>query len=267
MPDDHVANYGIWNLPDELLEAVSGEFRGLVADYLAMEVGARLGTHVIRDDEGGFTIKEKPYDWDTIYRIFAASMLLDPSFAQTFIVAQGWLPWEPANMIEENQKLQKIAAENRPWDWLPLRNIGFNTYFFLKDRGKAGRIYLEAAQIPDAPPFLRILGARLAQEGGETETAVGVLKSMLINMQPEDPGYEDLRLRLEALKGVLIIEQAISAYKNETGRESVSLQELLLSGILSETPANPYNVDYCIDYNGNIFYDRPGCKTEKDIKR
>jgi hypothetical protein len=259
-------SHGIWNLPDTVLQSVSGEFKGLVANFLTMEAGARLGTHVIRDGAGGLTIKEKRYDWPTIYRIFSTSMLLDPSFAQTHIVAQGWLPWEPANMVEENQKLQKIAAENRPWDWLPLRNMGFNSYFFLQDRGKAGRLYLEAAQTPNAPTFLRILGARLAQQGGETQTAVGVLESMLINMQPEEPGYEDIRLRLEALKGVLVIEQAMETYKKNTGRTAVSLNQLLSSGSLPALPQNPYRLDYCIDNAGAIFYDRPDCRKAKDIR-
>jgi hypothetical protein len=261
--DENVHIHGIWNLPDPLLLAVAGEFKGLIADYLAMEVGARLGTHVIRSEDGGFTVKEKQYDWQSIYQIFTASLLLDPSFEQTFIVAQGWLPWKPANMIEENQKLQKIAAENRPWDWLPLRNMGFNSYFFLQDRGTAGRLYLEAAQIPNAPPFLRILGARLAQEGGETQTAVGVLKSMLINMQPDDPGYEDLRLRLIALEGVLTIEQAIANYTKRTGITTPTLQQLISSGSLPEIPVNPYMVDFCIDDKGSIFYDRPQCRKQR----
>ncbi|MBU2539095.1 MAG: hypothetical protein KKH22_11725 [Proteobacteria bacterium] len=260
------SNSGIWNLPPVALLAVAGEFKGLMADYLTMEAGAQLGTELARKPEGGFRVVKKQYDWPSIHRIFVASQTLDPSFAQTYIVAQGWLPWEPANMVPETQEIVKIAAKNRPWDWQPYHSMGFNAYYFQNRHGEAGKLFLEAAKIPNAPPFLPILGARLAQKGGETETAIVIMKSMLVDKNPEEPGYTDMVDRLHALEGVLVIEQAANSYEKSTGRKPSSLAELTASGTLAAMPPNPYNLDYCMDAAGVIYFDNPDCQSSPPDK-
>ncbi|MFA6499864.1 MAG: hypothetical protein WC256_05795 [Desulfurivibrionaceae bacterium] len=251
---------GIWNLPPVALLAIAGEFKGLMADYLTMEAGAQLGTELVRKPEGGFRVVKKQYDWPSIHRLFVASQTLDPSFAQTYIVAQGWLPWEPANMVTETQKIVEIAAKNRPWDWQPYHSMGFNAYYFQNRPGEAGKLFLEAAKVHNAPSFLPILGARLAQKGGETETAIVIMKSMLADKNPEEPGYADMLDRLHALEGVLVIEQAANRYEQKLGRKPSSLTELTTSGMLAALPPNPYNLDYCMDTAGIIYFDKPDCR-------
>lgn len=251
---------GVWNLPPMALLAVAGEFKGLMADYLTLEAGAQLGTQVVRKPEGGFQVVKKEYDWPTIHRIFVASQTLDPSFAQTFIVAQGWLPWEAAKMVAETQEILKTADRNRPWDWQPAHAMGFNAYYFLNQPGEAGKIFLQAAKKPNAPPFLSILGARLAQKGGETETAFVIMKSMLADKNPEEPGYTDISDRMHALEGVLEIERAVKQYEKDFHHKPVSLEDLITSGILDSLPPNPYNVEYCMDSTGSIYFDKPDCR-------
>lgn len=250
---------GLWDLPPVALLALAGEFKGLMADYLVLEAGARLGTEVVRNPEGGFRVVRKHYDWPGIHRLFVASQTLDPSFAQTYTVAQGWLPWD-AKMLPETQAILKIATIHRPWDWQPAHAMGFNTYYFLKQPGEAGKIFLEAAKTPNAPPFLSILGARLAQKGGETEAAIVIMKSMLADKNPEEPGYTDMVERLQALEGVRVIEQAASRYEKTMGRKPSSLAELTASGQLAALPPNPYNLEYCLDTAGLIHFDKPDCQ-------
>lgn len=251
---------GIWNLPPVALLALAGEFKGLMADYLTLEVGAQLGAELIRKPEGGLRVVKKQYDWPGIHRLFVASQTLDPSFAPTYIVAQGWLPWEPPGMVAETKEILKTAVKNRPWDWQPAHSMGFNTYYFLNQPGEAGKIFLEAAKTPNAPPFLTILGARLAQKGGETEAAIIIMKSMLADKNPEEPGYTDMIDRLQALEGVRVIKQAADRYENSLGRKPSSIYELTASGLLATLPPNPYNLAYCMDREGFIYFDKPNCR-------
>lgn len=257
---------GIWNLPPVALLALAGEFKGIMADYLTMEAGAHLGTELTRNPDGGLMVIKKQYNWPNIHRIFVASQTLDPSFAQTYMVAQGWLPWEPAGMVEETQNILEIAAKNRPWDWQPYHSMGFNTYYFQNNPGEAGKLFLEAAKTPNVPFFLPILGARLAQKGGETQTAIVIMKSMLADKNPEEPGYTDMLDRLHALEGVLVIEQAALRYEKSTGRKPSSLAELTASGTLAALPPNPYNLDYCMDTAGVIYFDNPDCRDSESGK-
>ena len=251
---------GIWNLPSAALLALAGEFKGLVADYLTLEAGAQMGTQTVRKPGGGFEVVKKNYDWPSIHRIFVASQALDPSFAQTFLLAQGWLPWTPANMVKETQEILETAGKHRPWDWQPPRSKGFNAYYFLNQPGEAGKHFLEAAQRPNAPAFLPILGARLAQKGGETATAIVIMKSMLAEKNSEEPGYADMLDRLNALQGVLVIEEGIKKYQQTLGHPPASLSQLIDAGILTELPANPYKVDYCMDAAGLIYFDNVDCR-------
>lgn len=250
-----------WTLPPLALKVLAGEFKGLVADLVVLDVGAQLGTEVVRDPKGGYRTIKKQYDWDAIARSFSTSQALDPSFEQTFMLAQGWLPWKPPGMLTETQEILKTAAKNRPWDWQATHFMGFNTYYFLNNPGEAGKIFLEAATTPNAPPFLAVLGARLAQKGGETESAIALMKSMLANKKAEEPGYADMVDRLHALEGVSLLEGASKQYEKRFGNKPTALGELTRTGILATLPKNPYNLPYCIDTSGIIYFDHPNCRS------
>jgi hypothetical protein len=65
--------------------------------------------------------------------------------------------------------------------------------------------------------------------------------------------------RLHALEGVLVIEQAAHNYEKTLGRKASSLAELTASGQLAALPPNPYNLDYCMDTAGIIYFDKSDC--------
>ncbi|MBA3015773.1 MAG: hypothetical protein KKD63_03370 [Proteobacteria bacterium] len=248
------------SLPPLVLQALAGEFKGLLADLIVLDIGAQLGTELVRDPSGGFRTVKKQYDWQNISHLFFTSQALDPSFQQTYILAQGWLPWEPAGMLAETEKILTTATKNRPWDWQPNHTLGFNAYYFSNNPGKAGKLFLAAANTPKAPPFLAILGARLAQKGGETETAIVIMKSMLADKAHDEPGYNDMVDRLHALEGILILERASQQYEKSFEQKPTSLEQLVTSGILAALPENPYNLPYCIDTEGVIYFDNPQCR-------
>jgi hypothetical protein len=255
---------GIWNLPPAVILAIAGEFKGLVADYLTLEAGAQLGTELKRRADGSFEVVVKDHNWQSIYKLFLASQALDPSFGQTYLLMQAHLPWEPAHMVEEALAFLAITAENRPWDYQVFQAMGFNNYFFLNRPKEAGTFYLKAAQVPGAPPLFALLGARLSQQGGDTETAIVAIQSMLAGKNETDYGYIDMNERLVALQGVLQIENAVAAFAARFHKRPASLAELRDSGFLEQVPVNPYNTDYCIDLEGRVFFDQVNCDTNGD---
>lgn len=259
LPDAGESSSGIWNLSPVIIAAIAGEFKGLMADYLTLEAGARLGAKVVRTPDGKYREVKRRIDWPTIHRLYMASQYLDPSFEQTYTVAQGWLPWE-GGMVREMQAILRTAAQARPWDWKPTHLQGFNTYYFLRQPGEAGKLFLEAARVPNAPSFLPILGARLAQKGGETAAAIVLMRSMLADKTPDDPDYDDLSDRLQALQGVQQIEEASRKFQAVFARMAQSIDELLTSGMLATVPANPYKVAYCMDRAGIVYFDQPDCR-------
>ncbi len=57
LPDAGESSSGIWNLSPVIIAAIAGEFKGLMADYLTLEAGARLGAKVtvLRVTVGGWS--------------------------------------------------------------------------------------------------------------------------------------------------------------------------------------------------------------------
>jgi len=132
-----------------------------------------------------------------------------------------------------------VSRDNRRWDWVPGFFIGFNYFYFIKDNLEASRQLMEASKVPNAPLALATLASRLAAKSGQTLTAIVFLRAMLEKTEDEDKRKE-LELRIEALKGVLTLEQALERYRSAFGNEAQSLEELVTSGIIAELPINPY---------------------------
>src|SRR5205823_13300621 len=55
-------------------------------------------------------------------------------------------------------------------DWHLYYDLGF-IYYDLKDYRGAADAFQRGSRVPDAHPFLRILAARMAEHGGDVETA------------------------------------------------------------------------------------------------
>jgi len=254
---------GVWDLSPVMLQMVAGEFKGLMADYLTLDVGAQLGTEVIRDAEGEKSIVIKEMDCNLALKKFQASQTLDPSFAHNMILAQGWLPWD-CQMVDDAMIMLEGYQLNRPWDWQPARFLAFNNYYFLNDRAEAGRIFLEAAQKDNAPDYFSLLGTRLLMEGGQTETALWFVQSMLHDMPEDDPGYKDLSERHQVLLGVQVLTKAKNLYQQKFGKQLYALSDLVSSGVLLQMPVNPYHVEYCLDLDGLIHFDNVNCEKIPD---
>jgi len=253
---------GIWNLPPLLLMTVAGEFKGIMASMITLEAGARTGTRVVRNGDG-FVSKEPKINCQSVYKMLTASQALDPSFQQTFIMASSFLPWG-CEMVNESIVFLETARKARPNYWMPVSLLAFNHYYFLDDYATAGEIYLRAAQEMKNPlPYFAILGARLIKKGGQTENGVIMLKSVLAAMQPDGPGFDEIKKRLQALQATLVMEKAICSYKEKTGSLPEEPEQLLTSGILEKLPRNPYDFSYCINQKGKVFFDRPNCRSSQ----
>ena len=161
-------------------------------------------------------------------------------------------------------EILQTAAENRPWDWLPYQLMTFNTYFFLHDNGKAGKILLEASKkLDNTPPLFCHTRRQACQKRGETASAISLLKDILRNKETDEPGHKNIVRRLHALEAVLVIEQAVKQYKEEFNALPETTEQLLKTKNLQTLPDNPYKLPYCIDQVGAVFFDRPDCRTKR----
>jgi tetratricopeptide (TPR) repeat protein len=235
-------------LSDDTVRIAAGEFNGIMADYMLLEVGSFLGSGVEASKE----------DYQNVYRALKQSLALDPYFQQTYLIIQGMLPWK-AHMVDQAIELIDISRKHRPWDWRPGHYMGFDYYYFKNNFAKASEVLLDAAKIKGAPVLLAVLGARFAVRGQRTGAAILMLRRMLKDEKLPEPDRLDLEQRLAALNGVFSLEQAIEKYKSQTSNYPANLEALVQKGIIGAVPKNPYGVNY--------YYDpKTGLVTFDDIK-
>ena len=212
----------------ELLEVAAGEFKGILADYLLLKASTFLG--------GRYSTTRE--DWEAVYTLFSQSLALDPYFFQTCYYVQATLPWE-AKMPQRAIELLEISKQHRPWDWQPGFYIGFDYYYFLKDNLNGSKYLMEASEKPGASPLLALLGARLSQKGGQAKAGIVFLKTMYENEENENTKKQIVQ-RIDALRGVLIIEKAIEKFTIKYNHPPKKLDELITAEILPALPENPY---------------------------
>jgi hypothetical protein len=227
----------------EVLEILSGEFSGLLADYLLLKASVYLGGR----DETPDANKE------AVATLFRQAATLDPYFFQTCYFVQGFVPWWKGKFVSDALATLEIIKEHRDWHWEPGFYIGFDYFFFLRDNLTASRHLMDASKLQNAPPLLWTLGARLSQRGGDTLASIAFLKTIYAGTENKAQ-KEEMQRRIEALNGVLILEKAIAQFRSMFfDRPPDTLKQLMEAGILKELPVNPARNDGKYLYeNGKI---------------
>lgn len=219
---------GISSAPPEVIDALAGEFSGVIGDYLLLQIGSFVGsnTKITRDQ------------WKMIHRGFQQVYELDPYFKQAYLYAQALLAWE-AQMPEAAIALMKISRQKRPWDWRPGYYLGFDYYYFLKDFEKASEVYLETAKIKNAPPIIAMLGGRFAVKGQRVQASINALEIMLKDPEIADRNKEEIRERIQVLKNIRVLNSTIKQYKLINNDYPPNLKELVAAGFIDKIPEAP----------------------------
>ena len=222
-------------IPTELLRAMAGEFKGVVANYLLLEAASFIG---------GNTNLEA-WEWDAVARLLEQSSVLEPHFKQTYTFAQGTLPWY-TNKVEITMNILDRGKDHRVWDWIPNFFIGFNHFYFNQDYQAASKALMDASQVPDAPSSLATWGARLASQAGQFKIALEFLEGMYATTEGEQQ-REMIKERIVAVQGAYVLQQAVDRFRDQYGSYPISLDELIDRDILSEIPFNPYLRPYALN--------------------
>lgn len=238
-------------LPVAVVKVLAGEFKGVVSKYLLLEIGSFVGGKQ----------EVTPAQWRDIAKTFGYCMELDPCFQQTYILVQGHLSWE--GLVEEANALLEVSREKRNWDFRPGYYKGFNNYYFLDDYESASQEFLRASRIEGSPVLLAVLGARFAAKSGRAQAAVVLLTEQLQRTEEENRRKE-LTNRITALKGMMILEEAIARYRGKYFFSPFSLESLIRDGILSELPENPYGGTYFYNpLDGTVAFDQVGSPSNR----
>lgn len=232
-------------LPSAAVRALSLDFKGIVADYLFLKTMTFLGKKIgEREDPGN-------EDWRLINQMLERITDLDNLFWDPYLFAETMLAWQ-AGLPKEANKLLLKAAKHRTEDYRPLYFIGFNHFYFQKDPYQAAKYLRRAAQLPEAPSYLKGLAARMSLYGNQTAMGITFLEDILKDtLDPTIRLY--LGKRLATLKIIASLEEKVKEYKSTHKTLPQSLDDLVKTGIISSIPDDPYGGRFVLLENGRVY--------------
>ena len=135
-----------------------------------------------------------------------------------------------------------------PGYWRFYQDLGNVYYFDTKEYLKASRAFEAGSKIPDAPPFMKIMAAKIAAEGESLETSFALwleVYQTATNKEVRKNADEHLRLVKMAMD-LRAIDRVAEAYEQKTKRRATRIGELAQAGLLRDQPVDPDGFPYIL---------------------
>ena len=200
---------------------------------------------------------ERAQRYDLLPKLLEITTELDPHLVVAYKYGSIFLaqaPPEGAGMPDYAAEFVEKGIRENPTDWQLYYHLGFIHYIERNDYIAASKAFLRGAEVPGAHPWLRIIGAAMAQHGGDLETA---RRMWLYIYESTDDKFirSNAAKRLRALEVDQVVpelEQRIQNYKERTGQLPASWQDLIAAGYLRGIPRDPTGAPYKLMPDGRI---------------
>lgn len=228
-----------------LLKTLAGEHRTSLAMRSVIRVMFYFGSFFEPDDN---RLQDSP-EYFNMFQHLVTSVKLDPYNIDAYYFSQAAFTWEIGQAKAVNELLD-YGMQYRTWDyWLPFY-AGFNAAYFLKDYAKAAEYMRIAAEMSNNSLFTN-LAARYFHEAGEAGLGLVFLETMAKGAKSEKVRriYE---LRIEALKAVRQIEEAMKEFVLKYNKRPAELNILVENNLLLDIPRDPYGGEFYLDESGKV---------------
>ena len=252
------ATLGPYRQVEEVLYLPSGNvikklslgYDGLVADIYWTRAVQYFGGH-LRDHNPDFSL---------LYPLLDITTTLDPQLLIAYRFGSIFLTERSPRGAERPDlaiKLVEKGIKNNPDYWRFYYDLGFIYYKDLKDYQKAADAFLEGAKNPKAQPWMRVMAAKILQEGGSRQTSYWLWKQ--IHDSTDDRAIRDNAiLHMASLQAEAQIEQLealVSRFEKQSGRRPANFGELISLGWLRGTPHDPLRFPYHLTPEGKVEVD------------
>ena len=224
-----------------VIKRLSLGYNGLMADVYWTRVVQYYGG--IHSGGGG--------KYELLWPLLNIAAHLDPRLRQTYEYGSTFLAVKPPNgagLPEKAVELVKYGISQNPDEWRLYYDLGF-IYYDLNDYRDAANTFLAGSKLPHTQPFLAVLAARMAEHGGELETA-----RFLWQTTYETTNDKYIRANalthLRALKAdddVVHLQLMVKAYKQRFGHYPAGFAEMAEEGFLRGIPVDPTGHPYKLE--------------------
>jgi tetratricopeptide (TPR) repeat protein len=182
---------------------------------------------------------------------------LDPHLIVAYDFGSSFLAQKPpqgAGLPDKAVQLVEYGIRNNPDEWRLYYDLGFIQYMERKDYAAAADAFRRGSERPGAHPWLKVLAARMAERGGDIETARFLWTKTYESSQDKNIRSNALA-HLRALKvdeDVPRLEEVARRYRERTGRYPQNFIELARAGWLPGIPVDPLRRPYQLVPGGKV---------------
>lgn len=227
------------------IKIVTGDQRYLVANMLVSHVLFYYGALLEKDPRN---ITKRP-EYFSMFKTLENVVKIDPYNMDAYYFTQAAFTWEVGRAGDVN-KVLAYGMRYRDWDYQLPFFAGFNAAYFLKDYSAAAKYMQRAAELSDNPLFTTLAG-RFFYEAGEHSLGVLFLDTMVKGAR-DAKVRKSYQMRLDALKAVNQLDNAVKRYAMEFGALPERLEQVVSAGIIQSVPTDPYGGSFYLDEHGKV---------------
>ena len=199
--------------------------------------------------------------YELLWPLLNITTQLDPHLTQAYEFGGSFLSAKPptgAGLPDKAVELVEYGISQNPDNWHLYYDLGF-IYYDQKQYRDAASAFFAGSKLPDAHPFLAVLAARMAEHGGELETARLLWRTTYQTSADKDIRSNALtHLRaLQADDDVVQLKRIAENYKQRFGRNPSNFLEIVRAGMLGGIPVDPAGHPYKLGPNGSVFVSDP----------
>jgi hypothetical protein len=234
----------------KLLKVMSLEYAPLLADVYWTRVVQYYGDKAVRQDA----------NLELLWPLLDVTTTLDPHLLVAYRFGSMFLSESaPRGAGRPDLGIQLIqrGIEANPDYWRLYEDLGFIYYFEFKDYNKAGAAFLEGSKNPQALPWMKVLAAKVSEQGDNPETSE-FLWTEIYTSTTDPQMKENAATHLQLLKAdadCKVIDGLVDEFEKKNSRRPASIQELVRAGLLQGSPADPTGRAYILDSEGKAQLD------------
>jgi tetratricopeptide (TPR) repeat protein len=245
-------------LPSEArLARLSGGYSGLLADIYWTRAVQYYGRHRMAHAK----------EFALLGTLLDITTNLDPHLLIAYRFGSLFLAGRPPEGAGDPQRaiyLLERGIVNNPDYWRMWEDLGFIYYWDMKDYAHAARAFQTGSERPGALPWMRVLAASVAAQGGEIQTS-RILWAEIARTAENDSirrSADSHLAALDAQEALRKLDRLLAVYKQKEGREAHSLHDLVAAGYLRGIPLDPSGEPFVVGPDGRTAL---GPKTRIDL--
>jgi tetratricopeptide (TPR) repeat protein len=237
---------------DDLALRSGNLVKGLSLEYAPL-MGAIYWTRAVQY----FGAKHQMHDrnLELLWPLLDIATTLDPHLIVAYRFGAIFLGDDPPRGAGEPDlavRLLERGIKENPEYWRFYQDLGDVYYFNKRDYAKASEAFRKGSSYPDAPIWMKVMAAKIAEEGESLETSYFLWKQVYDTAaDPQIKKNADTHMKLvSAQMAMREIDRLAAEYEARTGKHATHLSELVQAGLVKGIPLDPEGYPYVLGEGG-----------------